>query len=389
MGIEGLRRAGSRPSGDAGIICPLLNIDRFPKTRYQGSKRKLLGALADVLLPYDKGTAIDLYSGSGSVTLLLRHLGFQVISNDYLKFANNTARVFLEATPERLRAVNWPARLEFLLRDAPISERPLVREGFRGVFFTDEENLAIDRFCQNVRDEAPFPRAVLTYAVGQALLMKRPYNLFHRANLYMRLSSVKRSFGNATTWAKPIEEHARKAIDELLAAPFLSSSKGHEIINVNVAHLESLPRRKADLVYVDPPYIAATGKAIDYADFYHFLEGLIDYSLFAGGESARAHRPIFRARTRWVSRDLAVQELRDVANAWPEAAIVMSYRDDGIPSAAELRRCLSIQDRRVNLRHLGTYKYALSRSVTSREILLTAEPALNWTTAAAKPAIII
>lgn len=354
-----------------------MDVNRFPKTRYQGSKRKLLGALADALLAYDKGTAVDLYSGSGSVTLLLRHLGFQVISNDYLRFANNTARVFLEATPDRLRAVNWAARLEFLLRDAPLCERPLVREGFGDVFFTDEENLAIDRFCQNVRNEAPFPRAVLTYAVGQALLMKRPYNLFHRANLYMRLSSVKRSFGNATTWAKPIAEHAQKAIDELLDAPFHSSGKGHEIINMNVAHLESLPRRKADLVYVDPPYIAANGKAIDYADFYHFLEGLIDYSLFAGGESEWAHRPIFRAPTRWVSRDLAVKELQDVANAWPEATIVMSYRDDGIPSAAELRQCLSVQNRKVSLQHLGTYKYALSHSVTSREILLTAEPALG------------
>ena len=32
--------------------------------------------------------------------------------------------------------------------------------------------------------------------VGRALLMKRPYNLFHRANLSMHLQDVKRSFGN-------------------------------------------------------------------------------------------------------------------------------------------------------------------------------------------------
>lgn len=351
-----------------------LPVSRFPTTRYQGSKRKLLGALADALPPCDNGTAIDLYSGSGSVTLLLRHLGFRVISNDYLKFANNTARVLLEATPDRLRAVDWSSKLQFLLNDAPISAKPLVQHGFRGVFFTEDENLTIDRFCQNVGNEASFPRAVLTYAVGQALLKKRPYNLFHRANLYMRLRKVGRSFGNATTWAKPIAEHARTAIDELREAPFPSSSKDHEIINVNVAHLDSFPRRKADLVYVDPPYIPADGKAIDYADFYHFLEGLIDYPLFAGGEAERAHRPIFRATTRWASRDLAVNELRDVANAWPEAAIVMSYRDDGIPSVAELCECLSAQHRVVNLQYLGQYKYALSHSVTSRETLITAGP---------------
>jgi adenine-specific DNA-methyltransferase len=350
-------------------------VGRFPKTRYQGSKRKLLGALADTLTPYAGGTAIDLYSGSGSVTLLLRHLGFRVISNDYLRFANNTARVFLEATPDRLRAVDWSSRLQFLLSDAPLREKPLVHEGFRGVFFTDDENLTIDRFCQNVGNEGAFARAVLTYAVGQALLMKRPYNLFHRANLYMRLSEVKRSFGNAATWAKPIAEHARKAIDELVRVPFHSVGAGHEVTNVNVARLDSFPRRRADLVYIDPPYIAASGKAIDYADFYHFLEGLIDYPLFSGGDAERAHRPIFRAATRWMSRELAERELREVANAWPEAAIVMSYRDDGIPSGAELCACLAAQNRRVTLQHLGRYRYALSHSATSREILITAEPA--------------
>lgn len=349
------------------------DLGLFPKTRYQGSKRKLLGALADALLPHRKGTAIDLYSGSGSVTLLLRHLGFRVISNDYLKFANNTARVFLEATPDLLRTVDWTSRLDFLLNEAPLTDKPLVSEGFRDVFFTDDENLTIDRFCQNVRNEAAFPRAVLTYAVGQALLMKRPYNLFHRANLYMRLSEVKRSFGNAATWAKPIAEHAQKAISELMDGPFPSSSGGHEITNVNVVRLDSFPRRRADLVYIDPPYIAANGKAIDYADFYHFLEGLIDYSLFSGGAREWAHRPIFRAPTRWVSRDLAAKELREVANAWPEATILMSYRDDGIPSAAELCECLSEQSRQVTLQYLGRYQYALSHSA-SREILITAGP---------------
>ena len=349
------------------------DLDLFPRTRYQGSKRKLLGALADALLPYRGGTAIDLYSGSGSVTLLLRHLGFRVISNDYLKFANNTARVFLEATPDRLRAVDWTSRLDFLLNEAPLSGKPLVSEGFRDIFFTEDENLAIDRFCQNVGNEAAFPRAVLTYAVGQALLMKRPYNLFHRANLYMRLCEVERSFGNAATWAKPIAMHAQKAIKELMEGPFLSSTGGHEIVNVNVARLDSFPRRRADLVYIDPPYIASNGRAIDYADFYHFLEGLIDYSLFAGGESEWAHRPIFRAPTRWAAPELATRELREIADAWPEATIVMSYRDDGMPSAEELCECLAAQSRRVTLQHLGHYKYVLSNAA-SREILITAGP---------------
>ena len=71
----------------------------FPKTRFQGSKRKVLPEIAQALQRNIKGTALDLYSGSGTVTLLLRQLGYKVIANDYLRFANNTAQLFLSIGP--------------------------------------------------------------------------------------------------------------------------------------------------------------------------------------------------------------------------------------------------------------------------------------------------
>jgi hypothetical protein len=44
-----------------------------------------------------------------------------------------------------------------------------------------------------------YKRAIAYSALCQACLAKRPYNLFHRANLYMRTQDVERSFGNKTT----------------------------------------------------------------------------------------------------------------------------------------------------------------------------------------------
>lgn len=286
-----------------------LAVDRFPKTRFQGSKRKLLRELADCFSYHSRGTAIDLYSGSGIVSLLLRSLGFQVIANDYLRFANNTAQVFLEATSAKLDSVNWTSKLRYLLEDAPLISIPVVHTEFAGIFFTADENLQIDRFCQNVDNEPLFVRAVLTYAVGQALLMKRPYNLFHRANLYMRLQDVKRSFGNAATWAKPILYHAARAIDELKQVPWAKQLRGHVTTNCNTHDLSELSRYSPDVIYADPPYIASGGKAIDYADFYHFLEGLLDYSLFTDPNRECAHKPIVRTTTNWSSHGLAIDEL--------------------------------------------------------------------------------
>ncbi|HUA90692.1 MAG TPA: hypothetical protein VL994_14730 [Steroidobacteraceae bacterium] len=348
---------------------------RFPSTRFQGSKRKLLGALAGTLGRYPRGTAIDLYSGSGSVSLLLRSLGFRVVANDYLRFANNTAAVFLGATPQALRAVDWSAKLRYLLVEAPIPATPLVHERFRGVFFTCEENLAIDRFCQNVIYEAEFTRAVLTYAVGQGLLMKRPYNLFHRANLQMRLKEVRRTFGNAATWARPIATHALKAIAELASAPLRPHGAGrHQVTHVNTGDLDSFPHTEPELLYLDPPYIAGNGRAVDYADFYHFLEGLLDYRLFAAGDAGRPHRPIVAAPTRWRSGQPALAELAEICEKWPRASIFLSYRDDGMPSVSELRECFARSGRPARVRCIAAYKYALSHSSSSREILLSAGP---------------
>jgi len=40
-----------------------------------------------------------------------------------------------------------------------------------------------------------------------------------------------------------------------------------------------------DLIYLDPPYLNSKGVGVDYSDFYNFLEGLCDYSLFDKGDN--------------------------------------------------------------------------------------------------------
>ncbi|NUQ07011.1 MAG: hypothetical protein HUU31_24225 [Anaerolineae bacterium] len=46
------------------------------------------------------------------------------------------------------------------------------------------------------------------------------YNLFHRANLYMRTAKVERTFGNKVTWDTPFETHFRQFAGEANQAVF-------------------------------------------------------------------------------------------------------------------------------------------------------------------------
>ena len=78
------------------------------------------------------------------------------------------------------------------------------------------------RFLQasSAKATTPNERALFRYLIYQACLKKRPFNLFHRANLRLRTNRrVKRSFGNAVTWERSFAEHALQAYDELARMP--------------------------------------------------------------------------------------------------------------------------------------------------------------------------
>lgn len=346
-----------------------------PRTRYQGSKRKLLPALREAFEGLAFGRALDLYAGTGTVTLLLRRLGKAVDANDYLAFNGVCARVMLTTVPGSLRPASARDELAWLLHDAPLRARAKVAEGFGGVFFLDHENEQIDRFCQNL-DAVPDPatRDLYVYAVGQALLKKRPYNLFHRRNLAMRTRRVRRSFGNAATWERPILDHAVAALSELAELDWPAAPGQGAVHRVDTRGLGALPDGH-DLIYLDPPYLNGKGVGVDYADFYHFLEGLCDYRRFDDADPRYTHRPIVRARGAWSTPQSAMDELHRVVARWPAATLVLSYRDDGLPPADAVSRALSADGRRVRVQTPQAYKYALSHARQTRELILVSEAA--------------
>ena len=339
----------------------------FPTTRYQGSKRKLLEPLEDVLSRFSFNTAIDLFSGSGSVSYLLRTMGKKVISNDYLKYNANTATVLLgKYTEYELEYVQ--GNLKKILTTKPQKEMSAVRDNYKDIFFTEEENKEIDYFCSNLNLENEKLKPVFVYAVGQALLKKRPYNLFHRANLAMRTKDVKRSFGNKKTWDTSIVEHALKAVDELLKLDLNNLPVGKATSN-NTSHLSKFTKN-ADLIYMDPPYIPNKSNAIDYSDFYSFLEGLIDYDLFGSHISGINHKPLLSLDSAWSQPETAIEELRKIVSKWKDSIFVFSYRNDGAISAKQIENVFKEFGRSAKTEVIANYKYALAHSEESSEIVI-------------------
>jgi len=349
-------------------------LPKFPTTRFQGSKRKILSELATAMSTLNYNRPLDMFCGSGIVSLMFRFLGDNVSSNDFMLYNQNTAKVFQTFTPELLNSLDARKDLENLLYEAPLSDDKLVSQIYDEIYFTKDENIEIDRFCQNIHTYDDFAKSVYIYAIGQALTKKRPYNLFHRANLQMRTKEVKRSFGNKKTWETPMLEHAIKCINELKKFP-IKTEINQSISGNNSADLEKFDD-DYDLIYLDPPYINGRGTPVDYSDFYHFLDGLCNYELFKQADASYPHKPIAKKYSAWLKADTALKELSDICIKWPRATIVLSYRSDGKPTPEEALNAMSVDGRVAEMHSAGEYKYALSKTNTNEELIIISKPSV-------------
>jgi adenine-specific DNA-methyltransferase len=243
-----------------------------------------------------------------------------------------------------------------------------VERTFAGVFFEDEENRFIDAVLERIARLDGHRRDIALYALFQAALAKRPYNLFHRANLYMRRRKVERSFGNKTTWETPFSVHIRRNAAEADAAIF-DNGRPCRALRADVLEIDPTGY---DLVYLDPPYVSATGKGVDYLDYYHFLEGLCAPEGWGDRILHRyKHKPLVgRGESPWTKpAEIGAVFERAIAH-YRASTLVISYRADGIPTVDEISAFLARAGKRITIIDSGKYTYALSRNRRSREIVL-------------------
>lgn len=336
----------------------------FPTTRYQGSKAKLADWIWAQLASLDFETCLDAFGGTGVMAHRFKQEGKTVTYNDILHFNYYFARGLIENSHVRLDEDD----IEQLLVHNPNLHYPtFVYDTFHDIYFTDDENRWIDQTLTNIRSLSdPYKFSLAFYALGQACIIKRPYNLFHRKNLYVRFAEVKRSFGNKASWDRPFPEWFRIFATEANKAVF-DNSKTNCVLNLDALKVPGA----YDLVYIDTPYMPVHSAPIDYRDFYHFLEGLSDYDGWPKQIDWRSkHLRLVPAPTEWSNRKHVYQAFDRLFRRYRDSKLVVSYRSDGMPSAGELVNLMSQYKQSVEVIHFGNYQYALSTNTKSTEILV-------------------
>lgn len=338
----------------------------FPSTRYQGSKAKIADWIISQIRDLKFTTCLDLFGGTGAIAYQLKKEGKIVTYNDLLRFNYyvGTALIQNDEILLSVKDIDW-----IIARHTHIEYPNFIEDTFKDVYFTGQENQWIDQVITNIQHlEDVYKQSLALFAIFQSCLIKRPFNLFHRKNLYLRLADVKRSFGNKTSWEKPFGFYFRRFAEEANRAIFCN---GHKNRSLNYDALD-VPG-SYDLVYIDPPYMSRNQLKVNYLDYYHFLEGLANYSSW--NEYIDNNTKNLRMKQlshSWSDKTKIRDSFAKLFGRYQDNILVISYRSDGMPTEDELRSLLEPYKKKICIRRSGTYKYVLNCDTNLEEILVIA-----------------
>lgn len=345
--------------------------NNIPTTRYQGSKRKILPWLYECLKDYDYKTVLDAFGGSGVVSYLFKRMGKKVTYNDLYRFNQIIGESFVENN--RITLSDWD--IEYII-STNVSANSFISDNFHGIYYLDAENKWLDKIIYNIEtlsaiydgSKLKYKKAIAYNALFQACLAKRPYNLFHRKNLEMRVRNVKRGFGNKTTWDKLFADHFRSFVKEINNSVVNSSLRcraiSQDVFDIKTGYF--------DLVYLDPPYLKKSGEdneSSDYLRCYHFLEGIARYNDWLGlidQETLNKRIKSSFAPNYFKTADALVTYER-LIKKFSKSIIALSYRYGGTPSIEELSNIILKYKGHLDVydRH---YKYALNKQNGNTEL---------------------
>lgn len=338
---------------------------RYPSTRYSGSKRRFLEWW---IWSNVKGikfeSVLDVFGGTGSVSLLFKKHGKKVYYNDLLRFNQIIGTALIENKDTVVTDDDLKNALNFKGNNYP----DFIQKNFKGIFYLDRENVWLDKAITNFsKVKNKYKQAILLSALFQACLAKRPFNLFHRSNLYIRTNKVNRSFGNKTTWERPFEDLVKRYVREYNLAVF---DNGRENKVVGGYDALNCPN-EVNLVYLDPPYFSASSsQGTNYLAFYHFLEGLANYKKWPENidylTSKTKHVEIYN----WIKKSKIQDTFTKLIKRFQDNTILLSYQSDGIPSKEEILSILKRFKKKVRV-FSKQHKYVLS-SKTKEELLFIA-----------------
>ncbi|MGQ0838346.1 DNA adenine methylase [Actinokineospora sp.] len=323
----------------------------FPRLRYMGSKYRLAPHLAEVFVELGGHTALDAFSGSGVVSYLLKSLGYQVTSNDFLNFPSIICRAAVVNQTVQLSETDMDK-----ICGTSADGRDFIQRTFDGLYFTQNDRVFLDSAWSHVDQLTGHKRAIAISALVLASAKKQPRGVFTFTDL--RYDDGRRDLH------LPLREHFRECVAAYNRVVFTNRRRNRAFCG----DVSSVDATGHDVVYLDPPY-APPRDDNDYIKRYHFLEGL---SVYWQGQKIMEHTKTKKLEKRFTPfsyKRTVTEALRETFKRFKDSTIVLSYSSNALPDAAAIIGLLREVKDDVELRPIaheysfGTHSAAKRRDV--------------------------
>lgn len=323
-------------------------IERFPVTRYMGSKRKLLNEIWDVSKKFDFESVLDLFSGSGVVSYMYKAYGKKVISNDYMSMNAIAAKALVENNS----VVLLQSDLNKILSNTEIVDT-FVQDTFKNIYFSDDDNAFIDLVRTNIRSlDNEYKRAIAMEALIRACTKKRPRGIFTYVG--DRYNDGRRDL------QKTFKEQFIDAVEIINAAVF-DNGKNNQVYNEDAMSLMT----EVDLVYIDPPYYTPKSDN-EYVRRYHFVEGLARDWKGVDIQYETKTKKFKSYPTPFSTRDGAADAFDRIFDQYSKSILVVSYSSNSLPNLDDMITIMKRHKRNVEVVPIE-YRYSFgTRNNTKR-----------------------
>lgn len=316
-------------------------MDKFPSTRFMGSKEKLLNYIWGVASQFEFETVLDLFSGSGVVSYMFKTQNKQVLSNDYMAFSANITKALVENNHVTLNGKD----LEIILNEATTTDN-FVSETFKGLYFSDEDNAFIDMIRSNLPMlENDMKKSLVLMALVRACLKKRPRGIFtYTGNRY---DDGRRDL------TLTLKEQFLEAIEAVNSAVF---DNGKENLS---CHGDSMTmEQQADLVYIDPPYYSPLSDN-EYVRRYHFVEGLVKDWQDVEMQWHTKTKKFKNYPTPFSKRATAYEAFDKLFERHQNSILIVSYSSNSLPTKDDMIAIMKKYKRHVEVVSVD-YKYSFA-----------------------------
>lgn len=344
-----------RSSHDCGSDAPQFDwynlspqSSKFPSTRFMGSKEQLLEPIWRAVGQFSPQKVLDICSGSGVVSYMLKSQGCEVVSNDQMAMATTVANALIANSSAQLTKSEIEG-----LSSGEIAEG-MIWSIYQDLYYDEADVRFLDFARLAINRLSGHKQSLARAALIRACLKRRPRGIFTYTG--------RRYDDGRKDLQISLRDHFRVACEKLSEAVF-DNGRESQVTKVDLG--EALPSVDVDLVYMDPPYYSPLSDN-HYVRRYHFTEALArDWDGIEIQERTKTKK--FRNYSNPFAKELTcAHTIERVLDGYSKIPVVLSYSSNSLPSTSTIKQIVEKHGRRCTV-HEVDHRYSFANQAKAKQ----------------------